>query len=172
MADPAHLEGGADLHGPIGHMDRGPKLVLVPVRILKLYGGPLVSFGRYRDGLGVGDAMSVEPSQMLVDFLGPDEETKSGQVFAQSFTRRIYLWLKKGAEAARSILEGKKAVYRGIPFAGRGRKLSNGLAGNPCGVQRPFDPGGHIVGPHYEMIDPVCCSPGFFVCHVFSPFVN
>ena len=86
-----------------------------------------------------GDAESVESTQMLVDFLGPDEETKSGQVFAQSFTRRIYLWLKKGAEATRSILEGKKAVYSGIPFAGRRCKLSNGLAGYPCGVQCPFD---------------------------------
>jgi hypothetical protein len=116
----------------------------------------------------VGDAVSVEPTQMLVDVLGPDEETKSGQVLAQSFTRRIYFRLKKGAEAARSILEGKKAVYRDIPFARRGRKLSNGLAGTPYGVQCPFDPGGQIVGPHYEMIDPVCCSSGFLVGHIIS----
>ena len=122
MTDAANFFVGADLHGAFGHKHRSPELILIAVRIREIDDRAFVPFsgGPYR--ISMRDLVLIESSQMFVDVLGPDIKSAAREILAQSFSWRVVLGLKEGADAARAALPPHKAKYRSTLLSHVGRE--------------------------------------------------
>jgi hypothetical protein len=155
MTDSADFLFGANLHRTGWHLDRGPKLILVTVRISEVDDCAFFTIGGSSNGIAVGDFVLIEAAQMHLDIFGPNVKTAARHIFAELFGRGINLGLKKRPDAARATIPPHKAKNRRVFLSiirGEAIDRSDWKSGRMHG---PMRPGRQIVGSDNIVVDPM-----------------